>query len=389
MKLVRYILRFALSFIIALLIAITILWATGNSHLIKAVRSTYLVGESGPTIADYTKFDNHKVEKKVAQPWFLAKEYNSYKLNHEEDSIIKRCESVAFVIVQKDSILFEKYWKNYSRKSLSNSFSMAKSFTALCIGAAIKEGKIKSINQKVGDFLPEFQKGEKSKITIKHLLQMSSGIDFGESYDNPFGFMAKTYYGNDLYKLTVEKNVKHTPGTVWKYQGGNTLLLSFILEKSTGQTLSEYFSNKFWKKVGAEREALWTYSSKNDRERAFCCFYSNATDFARIGQLMLDSGKWNNAPLIDKDYYEQSISPVKIKSENGELINYYAFHWWLGKYKEVNFYYARGIQGQYIVSIPAWDVVFVRLGHLRDPEKDVALPKDLIEYLSIVEKIKF
>ena len=123
-------------------------------------------------------------------------------------------------------MLFEKYWDNYSDESLTNSFSMAKSFTCLCIGAAIKEGKVKSTNQLISGFLPEY-KG--SGIRIKHLLQMSSGIDFGESYGDPFGFMAKAYYGTAVYNLTLSKKSTKPPGVEWKYQGGNTLLLSFIV----------------------------------------------------------------------------------------------------------------------------------------------------------------
>ncbi|MEX2379254.1 MAG: serine hydrolase, partial [Vicingaceae bacterium] len=316
-----------------------------------------------------------------------SENYNTYILNDLQSKILSDWETVSFLVIQSDSILFEKYWGNYGKSSLSNSFSMAKSLTALSIGAAIKEGKIESINQKVGDFLPEFVEGEKSNITIKHLLQMSSGIDFGEDYNNPFGFMAKTYYGKDLYELTVEKPVVHKAGKVWKYQGGNTLLLSFIIKKACGMPLSEYFSKNFWQIIGAKEVALWSLNEAEGIERAFCCFYSNAPDFARIGQLMLDSGKWLNKSLIDSSFYAQSITPVNIQDEDGEKVDYYGLHWWLGTYKNTTFHYARGIQGQYIVSIPEWDVVFVRLGHKRDPKIGAIIPKDLIDYLKIVEQI--
>lgn len=387
MSIVRFILRFLFSLMLAILLVAAGLWISGNSHLIKAVRSTYLVGKKGPTINDYKKFENRKVETATPQLWDFSKNYNHFQLSDEQSKTINDWETVAFLIIQSDSILFEKYWNDYNESSLTNSFSVAKSFTALAIGAAIKEGKIESVHQKVGDFIPEFSNGKKAEISILHLLQMSSGIDFGEDYNNPFGFMAKTYYGDDLYELTVNKPIVHEPGKVWKYQGGNTLLLSFIIQKACGMSLSDYFSNHFWQKIGAEEKALWTLNEADGIERAFCCFYSNARDFARIGQLMLDSGKWLNNNLIESTYYENSIQPVNIKGEDGKLIKHYGLHWWLGNYKNISFHYARGIQGQYIVSIPEWDVVFVRLGHKRDPEVGAIIPKDLIDYLEMVEEI--
>ncbi len=385
MKPIRFLIRFLFSIVLSIAFISIALWISGNGHLIKAVKSTYLQGKTGPTIADYKKFDNRKVERKVIQQWPLANAYNHYKLSENEESTIESWESVAFLIVQNDSILFEKYWEDYSRESWSNSFSIAKSLTSLAIGAALQEGKIKSVDQKVGDYLEEFKEGEKAEITIKHLLQMTSGIDFGESYKDPFGFMAKTYYGKNLYNLTVKQKVKYPPAEVWKYEGGNTLLLSFILEKATGQTLSEYFSEHFWKPMGAENDALWTYTKKDGKERAFCCFYSNAADFARVGQLMLDSGKWKNTSLISQEYFEESITPVKLKDK---VVQHYGYQWWLGKYKNTPYYYARGILGQYIVCIPDWNVVFVRLGHQYVPNNQTPLPQDLLDYLEIVEKIK-
>ena len=387
MKFIRFIIRFLVSLMLAIGLICLGLWLSGNVHLIKAVRSTYLVGKTGPTIDDYPKFENRKVEAGTPRLWEYSANYHSKHLSDELIQEIEDWETVSFLVLHKDSIAYERYWNDYSEKSLTNTFSMAKSFTSLAIGKAIEEGHIKSVNQKVGDFLPEFANGKKAKVTIKHLLQMTSGIDFGESYGDPFGYMAKTYYGSDLYDLTVNKPMKYQPGTVWKYQGGNTLLLSFILEKATGQNLSDYFSKHFWKPLGATEDALWTLSEEGGKERSYCCFYSNAQDFARIGQMMLDSGKWNGKQLISQYYIEKSISPVNVKNEAGKLIDYYGFQWWMGNYEGTDFYYARGIQGQYIVAIPAWDAVVVRLGKKRDPNVGAEVPKDLFVYLEAAKAV--
>ena len=262
---------------------------------------------------------------------------------------------------------------------------MAKSFVSLCVGAAIKEGKVESTEQLISVFLPEYAG---SNIRIKDLLQMSSGINFGESYGDPFGFMAKAYYGTNVYDLTLSKKSAKRANVEWKYQGGNSLLLSFIIQKATGKALSDYFAEKFWGPLGAENDALWTIDKQDGRERSYCCFYSNASDFAKVGQLMLDSGRLRGTQLIELEYFKKSVSPVNLPDEFGNLVSHYGYQWWLGKYKGVSFHYARGILGQYIVSVPEWDVVFVRLGKKRDPTRNSIIPSDLLEYFEVVERIK-
>src|SRR5690554_5310368 len=202
-KLINFTIRFLFSLIMSILIILGLLLLTDNYHLVNAIRFTYFIGETGPTIDDYSKFENRVVQAGKSQPWNLSKQYNKYKFNKTQNEIVDKWETVAFLIIKNDSILYENYWDNYSSTSLTNSFSVAKSITALAIGNAIHEGKIKSIEQKVGDFIPEFSSGKKSDIRIKHLLQMSSGIDFGENYKNPFGFMAKVYYGDELTNITL------------------------------------------------------------------------------------------------------------------------------------------------------------------------------------------
>lgn len=368
-------------------LVVGLVFITGNSHLFKAVASTYLVGETGPTIDDYSKFENRIVEAGKIQEWAISENYNRFELNSDQIDSIEKYKPIAFLVIHKDSILFEKYWEEYSKESHTNSFSVAKSLVSIAVGVALKEGSIKSLDQKAGDFLPEFQKGKKSEISIRDLLTMSSGIDFGESYNNPFGFMAKTYYGKNLYDLTVEKEIIHPAGAVWKYQGGNTLLLSFILEEATGKTLSEYFSENIWQPIGASQDALWTLNKKNGLEKSFCCFYSNAQDFARIGKLYLQNGVWNGDTLIPEWFVKESILPVNLPTEKGKNVDYYGYQWWLTEHENDKVFYARGIQGQYVAVIPEKELIIVRLGRERHPGRESTVPKDLLVYLEVGKEI--
>lgn len=227
MKLIRFLIRFVISIAIVVVVLSLGLYISGNGHVVKAVRSTYLQGKTGPTIDDYTKFDNRIVAAGNSYAFDKATQYNQYELSSPLLEESEAMESIALLVLKNGELWYEKYWNDYSETSKTNSFSMAKSFTSLCIGAAIQEGKIKSVHQKVGDFLPEFKSGEKAKIRIKDLLTMSSGIDFGESYGDPFGFMAQTYYGADLYELSVNKPIQYKAGEKLAISG-RKYLIAFI-----------------------------------------------------------------------------------------------------------------------------------------------------------------
>ncbi len=379
---------FALIGIIGL--ACLLAFMSGNGHLIKAVGNTYLKGRKGPSINEYTIFNNRTV-KAADQPyqWVEAsrrKQYNS--LSSEEEAIHQKYESVAFLVIKNDTILFEKYWEDYTDSSLSNTFSVAKSFIGLLIGAAIQDGYIKSTDEPVANYLSEFNTDERKNITIKHLLQMTSGIDFGESYGDPFGFMAKAYYGNDLYELTIKKPLEDSPGAIWAYQGGNTLLLSFIIEEATGKKVSDYFSESIWQPIGSKHNALWNLDKLDGREKAFCCFYSNARDFAKIGKLYHQNGSFNGKQLIPTFYILASKKPVNTEDKKGNIVNYYGYQWWQTTFGGEEIHYARGILGQYIVILPKEELIFVRLGNLRDEEKVNNVPVDLIEYLKMAKRLK-
>lgn len=128
------------------------------------------------------------------------------------ESYIKSKETVAFLIIRRDTILYEKYFDDYMQASVIPSFSMAKSFTSILIGCAIEDGLIKSVDEPVTTYVPELKKQGFDKVTIKNLLQMTSGIDFQENYINPFGDVAKLYYGTNLRRQISRFKLKSEPG---------------------------------------------------------------------------------------------------------------------------------------------------------------------------------
>lgn len=328
-------------------------------------------------IDDYKIFSNDKVEgAAVDQPWPFGAAYNKINYPDSLNGLLEDLKTVGVLLIKNDSLQFEKYWDGYSDSSLSGSFSIAKSITSILIGAAIKDGKIKSVEQPVGDFIEEFSQGEKAAVTIKDLLTMSSGTDWNESYWNPFSVTAEAYYGSDLQKTATQVKMKNKPGAIHYYKSGDTQLLGLILEKATGKKLNEYAAEKLWQPLGATHDALWSTDYENGNTKAYCCFNSNARDFARIGKFMLDSGKINGVAVIDSMFWKQSITPCNITDTKGEKCNYYGYQWWIDP-QHPEIFYARGILGQYIIMIPSKQMIIVRLAHKASKERVQTVPREV------------
>jgi CubicO group peptidase (beta-lactamase class C family) len=327
-------------------------------------------------IDDYKIFSNNRVPVGTPQPWNASINFNKPVLTDSLKGLLERIQSIGLTVIKNDSLLFEKFWDGYGDTSYSGSFSIAKSITSLLIGVALKEGKIKSLEEPVGNYLPEFSTGDKTKVRIIDLLTMSSGTNWDESYANPFSVTAELYYSNDVYKTATGVKMIRQPGTYHSYKSGDTQLLGLVLEKATGKSLSVYASEKLWQPMGAEHPALWSTDRDGGNEKAYCCFNSNTRDFARIGKLMLDSGRWNGNEIITPAYYGQSIKPCMIPDNSGQPCNYYGLQWWLVPY-EPGVFYARGILGQYIIVMPAQHIIIVRLGKRRSNKRIGTVPEEV------------
>lgn len=359
--------------VLAIVVAINIIiLVTGRFYLYKGIANTYLKGRSGPGIDEYGIFANRMVKTGSPQPWPVAKDYNKKSISEKYLKQIENYKTEAYVIIKNDSICYEQYWDGYSDTSHTNSFSMAKSIVSILTGIAIQEGKIKSVDEYVYDFIPAFKNGMDSLLTIKDLLTMSSGMSYAESYINPFAYPAESYYGDDIIASTLKYKVITEPGKKFIYQSGNSTLLGYIITIATGEKLSNYASEKLWRPLGAEYPAYWSLDHPGGMEKAYCCFNSNARDFARLGQLYLDSGKWRGKQIVPQNYVLASIRPA--------LSEHYGYNWWILNYKGYSIPYCRGILGQYIFVIPGRNMVVVRLGKKRGPVND-NVPSDALLYL--------
>lgn len=333
---------------------------SGKTWIYRAVSIVYLKGEVSSYIHDFVHFPYNEVKAGNHQAWPLAEDYNQANIPEFAQTINEALETVAFLVIQNDSIRYEQYWDGYHQDSLSNSFSMAKSYVSTLIGIALKEGGIQSLDQKVCDFIPAYCDSLNAQLSIRNVLSMSSGLNWDENYYNPMGMTAEAYYGNSLREQIMGLKVVETPGEIFRYKSGNTQLLGFILEAATGQTLSDYATEKLWKPMGAKTSAKW--GTNGIDEKAYCCLNSNARDFARWGKLMLHQGDWNGIQIIDSSYVAQAISIAPLVDKHGKTNTNYGYQIWLTERQGFEVFYARGVWGQYIICIPEKNMLIVRLG---------------------------
>jgi CubicO group peptidase (beta-lactamase class C family) len=364
-KIGKGILFFLLGFILIVNLFILL---SGRYYMYSGIAKTYLKGETGPGIYDLDLFPKTTIKSSNQNfKWANHPKKNAYKFSQKQDSYHQEWGTTAFLVIKNDSLLFEKYWGDHNEKTVSNSFSAAKTIISLLIGIALDEGHIKSLDEPVGNYIPEFNNMGRNVITIRHLLLMASGLDWEESGSNPISEAADDLYGLVTRQLVVEK-----PGVRFNYQSGNSQILGILLSNATKMPLSKYMEEKLWKPIGASSQAYWSMDDDNGIEKSFCCFYATAKDYALLGRLLLNKGKWNEKQLISKNYMEELVKTPELKTDEGTPNQRYGLHTWVYYNQGNPVHYFRGFRGQYVLTIHKDNLIIVRLGMKR--EQNYAIP---------------
>ena len=289
------------------------------------------------------------------------------------DSFLEKNRTQAFIVIQDDAILYEKYFNGASRDSIVTSFSTAKSFTSALIGIAISEGHIHSVDDPITVYLPELAKRDPAfaNITIRNLLMMSSGIKYAEF---PFvnGDNAKTYYYPNLRQLSLEDTrIVALPGEKFLYNNYHPLLLGMIIERATGTSVANYLQEKIWKPIGMEYPGSWSLD-ENGFEKMESGINARAIDFAKFGRLFLYNGNWNGVQVIPAEWVAESTqadTSVDYANyyyddfifANGQ--GYYKYMWWGIQRDEQNYdFMALGNHGQFIYISPQKNLIILRFG---------------------------
>ncbi|MBT4297789.1 MAG: serine hydrolase [Flavobacteriaceae bacterium] len=346
-------------------------------YLSELVGTVYKMQRTNADITDYKYFENITLSKSTSpQPWPIHKDYNNLPETENLKKIHAELGTVAYLIIKNDSIWHEKYYQGYKKDSYSNSFSMAKSIVSATMGKAIQNGYFESIDDKVSSYVNGYSDGLAEKLTIGDLSSMASGLDWNESYTDVFGVTARSYISSELNELIKSRAIVEEPGKSFKYYSASTQLLSMVIEEATQNKISTLVQDWFLEPLGFENNSLWQIDGKkNNTVKAYCCFNSNARDFARFGKLYKDFGKWNGVQILDSSFVAKSIKPRFKKSPE------YGYGFWLGKINENDFFAMRGILGQYVIVVPERNIIVVRLGK-KNLEKNNDRPKDFDVYLT-------
>ena len=352
-----------------------VVWVSPWRYLIKGVRLTYMIGQKSANYLDYKGFDTREIANDPSHVSTLltVDGASEVALSERLTSMLNKTESGAFLVFRNDTLVYEKYFEPVDASVPTNSFSMAKTITCMLVEQAIERGEIASWDEPVRKFLPwvgavrdvkgyrnEALEENARSLTLRHLITMTAGLAWNESYVSPFGITAKAYYGSDIEATMREVPVVVKPGEVFEYQSGATQLLGLILEQATGKHLAELASERIWKPLGAEAPASWSLDKENGRELNFCCFNARARDFGRLGLMVMHHG----AGLIDSGFLSMAQRPfVSANHPEAPRSLNYGHSFWLGEVDGVKFSYFQGLKGQYIVMIPSRGMVVVRTGN--------------------------
>lgn len=319
------------------------------------------------SIDDYKFFDNVEIKKSSSSfEWPKHKLYNQIGSSKTLDSVHKKNETVAFLVIKNDSIIKEDYFLGYDENSMTNSFSMSKSIISFLFLKSIEEGTIPSLNSKLTDYFPAFNENNGSNVTLSDLSTMSSGLEWEENYKDLMGITAQAYVTKDLNKLMMSSKFSGISGDKFKYLSGNTQLLAMAIEKANNSTIQELTYRWLWNPMGAKNDAIWMIDSKEkNMTKAYCCLSSNAKDFAKVGLVYKNFGKINEQKLIDSSFISMSIKP----RFNSNPI--YGYGIWIGKQNNIDFFSLRGHQGQYVIVIPKENAIIVRLGKRKSRGSDL------------------
>ena len=273
------------------------------------------------------------------------------RLPIDVDAYMAGQRAAALVIVHDGKLRLERYGLGFGPDGRWTSFSVAKSITSTLVGAALKDGAIRSMDDKVSEYLPQLKGSAYDDVSIRQLMTMTSGVRWNEDYADPASDVAR--FNNHKPEEGVDALVSYMrrlpraapPGTRWNYSTGETNLVGVLLSHATGKTLSAYLSQKIWVPAGMEQQATWILS-RTGQEISGCCLQAATRDFARFGLFLLDGARVDGHGIVPEGWLAEATSR---RTDIGVPGRGYGYQWWTF---DDGSYTARGIFGQAIFIDP-------------------------------------
>jgi hypothetical protein len=246
------------------------------------------------------------------------------------DAYMASQHSAGILIIQDGKVRLERYGLGFDAAGRWTSFSVAKSFTSTLVGAAIQDGYIKSLDDKVSQYVPDLRGSAYEDVSIRQLLTMSSGVAWNEDYEDVNSDVSR--FNDATPDPGVDATVSymrklpraHPPGEVWHYNTGETNLVGILVSSATGKTLSEYLQEKIWQAAGMEAQATWLLS-KTGQEIAGCCIEASLRDFARFGLFVLANGNVDGRQVVPSNWFAEGTTKQKDIGVSGMG---YGYFWW-------------------------------------------------------------
>ena len=302
-------------------------------------------------------------ESLIKLPNLFVYESKSVDVNEYLD----RTDVSALLILKDGKIRYENYWLTGGREVKWISMSVGKSFVSALIGIALDQGHIKSIQDPVTIYVPQLKDSAYDGVSIKDILQMSSGASWNEDYGDPNSDINRSVrifaLGGSLDEFAASLTNENEPGTFNRYNSTDTQVLGMLLREATGTSITEFMQEMLWDPIGAEDNAYWLLDSEN-MEVAYGGLNATARDYAKLGELYRLRGRMNNKQIIPEKWIDESVRPDAPHLMPGEnsMSDYplgYGYQWWIPD--ESGDYMAIGVYNQFIYVSPKNNSVVVQL----------------------------
>lgn len=309
------------------------------------------------------------------------------KLRTDIDAYMAGQRSAALLVVHDGKLRLERYGLGFDAGGRWTSFSVAKSFTSTLVGAAVKDGFIKSLDDKVSVYIPDLRGSAYDEVSVRQLLTMTSGVKWNEDYSDPQADVALFNKhtpdpGVEALVSYMRKLPREAPaGTRWLYSTGETNLVGTLVQQATKKPLATYFAEKVWGPAGMEQQATWLLS-KTGKEIGGCCVQAAARDYARMGLFILNGAMVKGTRIVPDDWWAEATTK---RADIGQEGRGYGYQWWT--YDDGS-YAARGIFGQGIFIDPKRKLVIVSNANWAGGARDkVASPAREAFYREVQEAI--